>query len=161
KAHRRVSRRKKGTQRRKKAVAQLKRKHQTVQRQRRDFEHETALLLVRPYDTIDLEELRVATLVRTHSLATRISAAGWAAFRTLLEGQAADAGRRVIAVPPAFTSQECSGCGERVPKSVSVRTLVCPSCGRIVDRDENAARTMQWAGQALRGVAAVAAAVNR
>src|SRR5262245_37049224 len=59
--------------------------------------------------------------------------AGWAAFRTILEGKAVYAGRRVVAVPPAFTSQDCSGvlpdgspCPERVEKSLSVRTHVCP-----------------------------------
>ena len=76
------------------------------------------------------------------------SDAGWAQFRTILEGKAAYAGRRVVAVPPAYTSQDCSGCGERVRKSLSVRTHVCLRCGLVLDRDENAARNIQWAGQA-------------
>src|SRR5262249_12126792 len=153
-AHRRVSRRKQGSKRRKKAVAHLQRKHQKVQRQRRDLHHKTALLLLRSYDTTYLEEVQVANLVRNPHLAKSLSDAGRAALRTLLAGKAAyAAGRRVVAVPPAFTTQECSGCGERVPKSLSVRTHLCPSCGLIWDRDENAARTIFWAGQALRGVA--------
>jgi putative transposase len=161
KAQRRVSRRKKGSKRRKKAVHLLRREHQHVQRQRRDFHHKTALALLRQFDTIYLEDLRVANMVRNAHLATSIRDAGWAQFRSILEGKAAYAGRRVVAVPAQFTSQDCSGCGERVPKSLSVRTHVCPSCGLVLDRDENAARNIQWAGQALRGVAAVAAAVNR
>jgi hypothetical protein len=57
-------------------------------------------------------------------------------------------------------------CGTRVPKSVSVRTHVCPACGLVVDRDENAARTIlaagqQWAGQARRGRAGSPAGTNR
>ena len=71
------------------------------------------------YDTIYLEDLRVANLVRNHHLAKSISDAGWAQFRTILEGKAACAGRRVIAVPAQYTSQDCSGCGERVPKSLA------------------------------------------
>ena len=71
------------------------------------------------------------------------------------------AGKRVEAIPPAYTSQDCSGCGARIHKSLSVRTHVCTNCGLILDRDEDAARNIQWAGQALRGVAAVAAVVNR
>ncbi len=163
KAPRRVSRRKKGSKRRKKAVQLLRRKHQTVQRQRqrRDFHHKTALALLRQYDVIYLEDLRVAHLVRNRPLAKGIADAGWAQFRTILAGKAAYAGRRVVAVPAQYTSQDCSGCGERVPKSLSVRTHVCPSCGLVLDRDENAARNSQWAGQALRGVAAMAAAMNR
>ena len=161
KAQRRVARRKKGSQRRRKAVGHLQRAHQTVQRQRQDFHHKTALHLLREHDTISLEDLRVANMVRNPHLAKSISDAGWATFRTILEAKAACAGRRVVAVPPAFTSQDCSGCGERVPKSLSVRTHVCPSCGLVMDRDENAAKNIQRAGQALRGLAAVAAGMNR
>ncbi len=154
KANKRVSRRKKGSKRRGKAVGWLGKHHQTVKRQRADFHHKTARMLLRQYDTIFLEDLRVANMVRNRHLAKSISDAGWAAFRTILEAKAACAGRRVIAVPPAYTSQDCSGCGERVPKSLSVRTHVCTSCGLVLDRDENAARNIQWAGQALRGVVA-------
>jgi putative transposase len=139
KAQRRVSRRKKGSKRRRKAIALLQRKHQQVKRQRTDFHHKTALALVRRYDAIYLEDLRVANMVRNPRLAKSISDAGWAAFRTILTGKALYAGRRVVAVPPAFTSQECSGCGERVAKSLSARTHVCPSCGLVMDRDANAA----------------------
>jgi putative transposase len=154
-AQRRVSRRTKGSKRRRKAVALLKRHHQTVQRQRRDFHHKTALALLRQYDVVYLEDLRVANLVRNHHLAKSISDAGWAAFRTILTSKAAYAGRRVVAVPAQYTSQDCSGvlpdgsrCPQRVAKSLSVRTHVCPSCGLVLDRDENAAQNIRRAGQA-------------
>jgi putative transposase len=161
KAQRVVSRRTKGSHGRRKAVGLLQRAHQTVKRQRLDFHHKTALKLLRQYDTIYLEDLQVANMVRNRHLAKSISDAGWAQFRTILDAKAAYAGRRVIAVPAQYTSQDCSGCGERVPKSLSVRTHVCTSCGLVLDRDENAARNIQWAGQALRGVVALAAAMNR
>jgi putative transposase len=160
KAQRRVSRRKKGSKRRRKAVQLLARKHQTVKRQRRDFHHKTALDLLRHYDIIYLEDLQVANLVQNSRLAKSISDAGWGQFRTILEGKAAYAGRRVIAVPPAYTSQDCSGCGQRVEKSLSVRTHICPSCGLILDRDENAARNIQRAGQALQGATTLVVVMN-
>ena len=153
KAQRRVSKRKQGSHRRRKAVGLLQRAHQHVKRQRLDFHHKTALSLLRQYDTISLEDLRVANMVRNRHLAKSISDAGWAQFRTILDAKAACAGRRVVAVPAHYTSQDCSGCGVRVPKSLSVRTHVCTSCGLVLDRDENAARNIQWAGQALRGLA--------
>jgi putative transposase len=176
KAQRRVSRRKKGSKRRKKAARVLAKKHQHVRRQRTDFHHQTALALLRQYDVIYLEDLQVSNLSRRPKvkpdgnggfenngarrkagLNKSINDAGWAQFRTILEGKAVYAGRRVVAVPPAYTSQDCSGCGERIEKSLSVRTHVCTSCGLILDRDENAARNIQWAGQALQGLAANAA----
>jgi putative transposase len=134
--------------------------HQKVKRQRRDFHHKTARWLVRANDVIYLEDLRVANLVRNSHLAKSIGDAGWSQFRTILEGKAAYAGRRVVAVPPAYTSQDCSGCGERVEKCLSVRTHLCTSCGLILDRDENAARNIQWAGQALQGAATVGVVLN-
>ncbi len=157
KAQRVVSRRKQGGKGRHKAVGLLQRAHQHVKRQRLDFHHKTALALLRDYDTLYLEDLQVANLVRNRHLAKSINDAGWAQFRTILEAKAAYAGRRVVAVPPAYSSQDCSGCGTRVPKALSVRTHVCTSCGLVLDRDENAARNIQWAGQALRGLAAIAA----
>jgi putative transposase len=147
KAQRRVSRCKQGSKRRRKAVALLKRTHQQVQRQRRDFHHKTALALLRQYDVAYLEDLQVRNMVRNHYLAKSISDAGWAMFRTILTSKAAYAGKWVVAVPPAFTTQDCSGCGERVPKSLSVRTHVCPCCEVVFDRDENAALNIRRAGQ--------------
>ena len=60
--------------------------------------------------------------------------------------KAESAGRQVVAVAPHYTSQKCSSCGEYVQKSLSVRTHVCPFCGYIADRDENAARNILQRG---------------
>jgi putative transposase len=84
--------------------------------------------LVRQYDVIYLQDLQVRNLVRNHHLAKSLSDAGEAAFRAILESKAAYAGKRVVAVPAHYTSQDCSGCGERVRKSLAVRTHICPSC---------------------------------
>jgi putative transposase len=150
-AQRKVSRRKKGSKRRKKAVKLLAKAHQTVKRQRQDFHHKTALHLVREYDAIYLEDLQVANMVRNQRLAKSISDAGWSAFRTILECKAAYAGKRVVAVPPAYTSQICSGCGVVVQKGLSVRWHSCPDCGTSLHRDHNAAKNIERAGQALQG----------
>ncbi len=161
KCQRRVARRKKGSHRRGKAVVLLAKAHQTVKRQRQDFHHKTALALVREYDTIYHEDVQVANMVRNHHLAKSISDAGWSGFLAILSFKAANAGSSVVAVDPAFTSQACSGCGVLVAKGLSVRWHSCPDCGTSLHRDHNAARNIQWRGQRLRGVLAVAGAVNR
>jgi putative transposase len=158
---RRVARRTKGSHRRRKAVNVLARAHQTVRRQRQDFHHKTALALVQQYDTIYHEDLRVANLVRNHHLAKSIADAGWSAFLAILTFKAGSAGKRVVAVDPAFTSQACSGCGVIVHKGLSVRWHACPDCGTSLHRDHNAARNIQWRGQRLRGLAGVPAGMNR
>jgi putative transposase len=67
----------------------------------------------------------------------------------------------VEAVNPADTTQNCSGCGEKLPKDLSVRTHDCTNCGLVLDRDLKAATTIHRLGQSLRGVPAVLGAVNR
>jgi putative transposase len=98
---------------------------------------------------------------RKAGLNKSIQDAGWRHFLSILAFKAASAGKRVEAVHPAYTSQDCSGCGERIQKSLSVRTHVCTSCGLILDRDENAARNILWLGQSLRGLAGMPAGMNR
>jgi putative transposase len=161
KCQRRVAKRKKGSARRRKAVMLLAKAHQSVRRQRQDFQHKTALQLVRQFDTIYHEDLQVRNMVKNHSLAKSISDAGWGGFLTILSFKAANAGRSVQAVDPAFTSQVCSGCGVLVQKGLSVRWHTCPACGTSIHRDHNAAKTIQGRGQRLRGLTGVPAGLNR
>ncbi len=153
KAQRRVSRRKKGSQRRRKAIRLLQRAHQKIRRQRRDFHHKTALSLLRQYDTVYFEDLQVANMVQNGPLAKSIHDAGWNQFCTILVFKAGNAGKQAVAVPPAYTSQLCSGCGVLVQKGLSVRWHECPDCGASLHRDHNAALNIQRAGQAHRGAA--------
>ncbi len=148
---RRIARRKKGSNRHRKAVKLLAKAHQKVKRQRRDFRHNAALALVQQYDTIYLEDLQVANMLKNHHLAKPIQDAGWASFLSILAFKAACAEKQVIAVNPAYTSQACSGCGVLVQKGLSVRWDACPDCGASVHRDHNAARNIERAGQARRG----------
>jgi len=111
---------------------------------------------VRENDTLYHEELQVANMVKNHHLAKRISDAGWSAFLTILAFKAAYAGKQAVAVPPASTSQICSGsgCGAIVKKGLSVRWHrwhACPECGTSLHRDHNAAKNIERAGQALQG----------
>jgi putative transposase len=156
-AQRRVSRRKQGSARRRKAVTRLARAHLKVKRQRADFHHKTALRLVQTNDTIYHEDVPTATMLKNHHLAKSIADAGWSQFLSILAAKAADAGRRVVAVPPAYTSQTCSGCGVVVRKGLSVRWHVCPDCGTRLHRDHNAAKNIESLGQRLRGGVALAA----
>ena len=81
-------------------------------------------------------------MVRNRHLAKSISDAAWTTFRTWVEYFGKVFGVVTIAVPPHYTSQNCSNCGKVVKKSLSVRTHICPHCGHTQDRDWNAARNI-------------------
>lgn len=145
-AQRRLAKCKKGSNRRKKVRHNVARHHERIANQRKDTLHKASRSYVDGYQTIVLEDLQVANLIRNHCLAYAIADASWGMFRQYLEAKAESAGRQVIAVRPAYTSQQCSQCGEYVEKSLSVRTHICPFCGYIADRDENAARNILQRG---------------
>jgi IS605 OrfB family transposase len=134
-----------------KARIVLARRHLTVQRQREDFARKRANALVSSHDLIALEDLQVRNLVRNRRLAKLMSDVGWATFRRWVEYYGRMHGVPVVAVPPQYTSQVCSGCGGLVRKSLSVRTHVCRRCGLVLDRDHNAARNILAAAVAALG----------
>lgn len=150
KAQRRVSRRKKGSKRRRKAVAILAKKHARVANARRDFHHKVAVGLARTYDAIAIEDLNVKSLARG-MLAGAVHDVGWGQFTTILASKAESAGRVLVKVNPAGTSQTCSACLGHVPKDLGVRVHRCPHCGFAEDRDINAALNIQRLGRSHRG----------
>jgi putative transposase len=128
----------------------------TLQRQREDFARKTASALISSHDLIALEDLQVRNLVRNRRLAKAISDVGWSRLRWWVEYYGRLHEIPVVAVPPEYTSQDCSGilpdgtpCRKRIRKSLSMRTHVCPCCGLILDRDHNAAAVILQRGLAL------------
>ena len=114
-------------------------KHLRVSRQRTEWLKNQALRLCQSNDLIAYEDLNVKGMVKNRPLAKSISDAGWSTFRKWLDYFAGKYGKIAVAVPPHYTSQKCSNCGEIVKKALSVRTHKCPHCGFEADRDTNAA----------------------
>ena len=150
---RRVSKRKKGSKNRKKAINKMARKHLKVSRQRREFAVRTARGLVTSSDVIAYEDLKVCNMVKNHKLGLSISDAARSMFVNWVNYFAKVRGVHVIEVSPHFTSQDCSKCGTRVKKSLSTRTHKCPSCGLIEHRDLNTARNILAKGLGLKNTA--------
>jgi putative transposase len=96
-----LSRRLKGSNRRRKARELLAKAHLKVQPGRLDFAHKTARALVNEYDQIVVEKLNIKGMLRNHPLAKLISDAGWVLFVNVLRAKAASAGRVVLEVNPA------------------------------------------------------------
>ncbi len=156
-----LSRKKRGSHRRKQAVKAIAKAHRKVRNQRRDFVQKASRKLVNRYQVIVLEELQTKNLVRrpkpkqseetgqylpngaaAHGgLNKSISDAGWGMFTEMLQVKAAWAGRVVAFVDPKYTSQVCSNCGVVKLKTLEERWHSC-ECGCELDRDTNAAKNI-------------------
>lgn len=107
--------------------------------QREEFVKRVALRLIKSNDLIAYEDLNVKGMVKNRHLAKSISDAGWSSFRRWLDYFGYKYRKITISVSPHNTSQNCSKCGEKVQKSLSTKTHVCPHCNYVKDRDINAA----------------------
>ncbi|MFB8795286.1 MAG: transposase [Microcoleus sp.] len=138
----RLSRTQKGSKNRAKARNCLSRKHLKVSRRRKDFAVKLARCVVQSNDLVAYEDLQVRNMVKNKKLSKSISDAAWTAFRNWIEYFGKVFGVATVAVPPHYTSQNCSSCGKVAKKSLSQRTHICPHCGFVLDRDWNAARNI-------------------
>jgi len=138
-AQRKLSRRKKGSNRRRRAARLVAKQYLKIKNQRRDFLHKQSTDLIKRFDEIAVEDLKIKNLVKNKYLAKSISDVSWGTFFSMLESKAENAGRRVWKVAPRFTSQTCSRCGDKAHKTLNVRKHHCLSCGLRMHRDENAA----------------------
>ena len=135
---RQLSRKEKGSSNCRKARKRLARKHLSISMQRVEHAKRVARCVCQSNDLIAYEDLQVRNLVKNHNLAKSISDVAWYQFRVWLEHFAYKLGKVTVAVPPHYTSQECSNCGRIVKKGLSTRTHTC-QCGANLCRDENAA----------------------
>ncbi len=122
-----------------KARVRYAKEHLKVSRRREEFVKRVALRLIKSNDLVAYEDLNVQGMVKNRHLAKSISDAGWSKFRQWLEYFGYKYGKVTVAVAPYNTSKNCSNCGEKVQKSLSTRTHICPHCNYVEDRDINAA----------------------
>jgi putative transposase len=133
-----LSRKKKGSNRRKRAIKRVAKAHLKVTNQRKDFHYKTAKSLLDKGKNIGHEALNIKGIARTR-MAKSTHDAGWGTFLQILSIKAERAGLMTIAVNPNGTTQDCSNCGIKVPKTIRDRWHSCPDCGLELDRDHNAA----------------------
>ena len=139
-AQRKVARRKKGSHRRRKAVALLQKVHQRIKNQRHEFQHKFTFWLVQNFGVIAVEDLNIKGLAGG-LLAKSVHDVSWAAFFSKLAYQAENAGRTWKAVDPRGTSQTCT-CGAAVCKELSDREHFCAACGWMANRDHVSAQVV-------------------
>lgn len=153
-----VSRKRRGSANRKKAVARLSACHGRIAAMRRDFLHQATTKLVAGHALVAIEDLAVRNM--TASAAGSVDAPGrnvaakaglnrtilrngWSMARSMLEYKAAWRGVMLVAVPPAYTSQQCSACGfTDAANRQSQAGFACLACGHSENADRNAAKNI-------------------
>ncbi|WP_326793738.1 transposase (plasmid) [Streptomyces sp. NBC_00841] len=163
-----LSRCKRGSKRRRKAVETVARLHRKVRRQRLDYAHKSALNLVRDHDFIAHEDLKIRNMSKAPEpkpdpdqpgsflpngaaakagLNRSIADAGWGVFLTILNAKAESAGREVMAVDPRNTSRRCPQCGHTTKENRPTQeTFHCVACGHSAHADTVGALNVLRAG---------------
>lgn len=153
-----LARKESGSINKAKQQEKISRIHQRIGRKREIFHYSVAHQLVKNYDLIAVEDLNIKGLAKTR-LAKSIYDVAWGKFLTILEAVALRSGVHLVKVSPHNTTVNCSRCGTKVPKTLSVRLHECPKCNLEMDRDENAANNVLY--KALTAVGLTVAACGR
>ncbi|MHB8084304.1 MAG: RNA-guided endonuclease InsQ/TnpB family protein [Dehalococcoidia bacterium] len=142
KAQRKMSKATKGTPERAKRHKVVARVHERITCRRDNFSHQESRKIVNNFGFIAVEDLAVNRMVHNHCLAKSIADAAWSGFFSMLSYKAESAGRKLVKVNPAYTTQDCHRCGHRQKLTLADRIYVCPCCGLHIDRDLNAAKNI-------------------
>jgi len=130
------------------------RTHERARWKREDVAHQHRRRMVNAFDLIAVEDLSVTSMVQDGRFAKSIHDAAWRQFGELIACKAAWADRRYIAVNPAHTSQDCSGCGHcKTDLTLADRVYRCVCCGLVIDRDLNASQNILAVGRHCLGLA--------
>jgi putative transposase len=139
-AQRALQRTVKGSNNRRKALLRVQCLHEHIRNARQDLLNKVAHTYTQANDLIALEDLQIVNMVRNRHLGKSILDQGWGYLRNRFIAKAANAGRQIVLVDPAYTSKTCSCCGhifQDLP--LSDRWLTCPTCGLSLARDHNSA----------------------
>ncbi|EFH88531.1 putative transposase IS891/IS1136/IS1341 family [Ktedonobacter racemifer DSM 44963] len=136
-AGRKLSKAPQGSKQRAKKRKVVARVHERIGNRRKNFIEQEVRHLVKQFGLLAVEALVVRNMVKNPKLAKSIADASWSMFFTRLQAKAEEAGRQVVRVNPAYTSQTCSACGHRQQMPLSVRIYECSQCGLVIHRDHN------------------------
>ena len=156
KLQKQLSRKTIGSSNRNKARIKVARQHEKIANQRNNFLQKLSTQLIKDYDVICLEDLKVKNMVKNHKLAKSISDVSWSEFVRQLKYKADWQHKIIQKIDTYFpSSQLCSNCGYQFTstKDLSVREWVCPQCHTHHDRDENASINILNEGLRLLNIA--------
>ena len=143
-----LSKKKKGSNRKKKLQLKVNRLYRDVKNERDWYTHNLTTNLVNNYDIICIEDLNVSGMMKNHHLAYSISDSCFATIRSQLEYKCYWYGKQLVVIDRFYpSSKTCSNCGwKNNSLKLSDRVFECKQCGTQIDRDLNAALNIQAVG---------------
>lgn len=140
-----LSRKIKGSKNYLKAKVKLAKFYEHITNCRKDFLHKISIFLVKNYDIICVENLRIKNMLKNRKLSKAISDVSWYEFCRQLEYKCLWYDKKFVKIDTYFaSSQICSNCGFKNSnvKDLNIREWICPECGEHHDRDINAAKNI-------------------
>lgn len=130
-----------GSKNSQKAQIEIARLHRKIANIRKDTLHKLTTLLAKNHGVIVIEDLNVSGMMANHKLAASVADMGFFEFRRQLTYKCELYGSRLVVVDRWFpSSKTCSNCGtKKETLSLSERVFECSHCGKVIDRDLNAA----------------------
>ena len=135
------SRRTKGSKNRAKTQRAIAKVHARIAHIRKNASHKLTSYLIKNHNVIAMEDLHVVGMLKNHCLAQAVSDSNFGEIRRQLEYKAKWYGVRLVTIDRFYpSSKTCSACGYVKPELLlSERTFICETCGKVLDRDLNAA----------------------
>ena len=154
-----LHRKKYGSSNYKKTYLKILKIYEHIKNKRNDYLHKESHRIVNKYDVIAIESLNLKEMASSpyvnkktgnqFKLGQRVYDASYARFLLFLEYKSELYGKRLITVDERFpSSQICFTCGyiNKETKQFNKKTIICPQCGKIYDRDINAAKNIKKEG---------------
>lgn len=143
-----LSRKQNGSNNRNKARVKLAKAYKKINDKKQYYLHQVSNYLIDENQIICMENLNVKGMVLNHKLADSIQEMNFGEFRRMLEYKAQWYGRKIVFVDRFYpSSKTCNECGY-VNKTLKLsdRVWICPDCGKIIERDYNAALNIRDEG---------------
>ena len=131
-----------------KQQAKVAKIHEKIANSRSDYIHKITNEITNQYDVICIEDLNVKGMIKNHKLSKHIADVAWGELRRQLEYKSERKGKILIKVDRWLpSSQTCSSClSPTGKKPLNIRKFTCPVCGTVHDRDNNAAKIIEYFG---------------
>jgi len=148
KIQRRLNRMQPGSKNYREMVQKYRELHEHISNQRQDYMHKESRRIANAWDAVCVRADDLEDISKTNAHGN-VKASGFGMFREMLRYKLARQGKQLLVVDRYFPSTRvCHSCGYTLTEAVNYkrRTWACPKCGRVLEREANAAQNIKSQG---------------